>query len=204
MNEQPTSQAGVLTGPKLRWFRRFWFVFIWMATIVLLSKVELLIASVLAAIFLIVVWTGEVGRFRGGVMPHGHKAFMSAMLVLLLGWGWINVAQAQTLPLDENDFPICDSVEMKQAVKQTLNSGPAAQMQGFKALEVLNGMTAAENAVPRRNDETAADVRIREQMNEMMRGVCVYQVLTNEGARSMSANFRWIDRARGRYFIEVR
>ncbi|MFA5952829.1 MAG: hypothetical protein WC807_21445 [Hyphomicrobium sp.] len=203
-NQQVQADGARIT--KLSWYRRFWFVFGLLATIALLAKLEPLIATVLAVAFLALIWTGPIGGFGSGLMAKSRKAFITLGMVLFLGWTWLGaVAQAQSLPLDEHDYPLCDSAEMKQAVKQTLNAAPAARTRGFKALEVLNGVSASAHVLPPpRDNETAADAEQREQIADLLRGFCVYDVLTNEGARSVESTFRWIDRTGGRYFIEVR
>ncbi len=182
---------------KLPWYRRFWSIFALWLIVLLLFGVEFWLGAGLYALLFLLLWSGPIGNFRQGLMPTSRKAFITVAGLVLLGWNSLSLLEARPVrpQLAEDGFPVCDSSFMKRAVREALNNGPAARQGGFEASEVLDGTSYAELPVYRHLSD--------EFSKQVLQGKCLHTVLTNHGQRGYTSSSQWIDKAAGRYFIEV-
>lgn len=191
------SPVPAVQAAKLPWYRRLWSVFaIWVIALLLIG-VEFRLGAGLCALFLLLIWSGPIGNVGQGTMATSRKAFVTVAGLILLAWNGLDQLEGRPgrPQLAEDGFPVCDSSFMKSAVREALNNSPAARRGGFEASEVLDGTSYAELPVYRHLTD--------EFSKQVLQGKCQHTVLTNQGQRGYTSSFQWLDKAAGRYFIEV-
>lgn len=162
----------------------------------LLARPEPLIAAVLGAVFLVLIWSGPAGTVRGTAMPRSHKVPSTIVVPILFAWVLMPGLTSSRPEFGADGMPECDDAAYREIVRGAINNGPDARSGQFEASKVLNG-TPAIDTIPA---EAKAQLG---STASLLAGVCVHEVLTNVGARRIESHFRWVDKDSGQYFITV-
>ena len=81
------------------------------------------------------------------------------------------------------ELPACDSATAEKMVKGAVKNNP---MSAIVKLEILAFQS---------HEEVRADKSVRQ---------CASDVLTNAGATRIAYDFKWVDKAKGTYYVQVR